>query len=266
MNKLFFQLVLVFMASLACASSWAAFFEDDEARRAILELRQRVDSLRDTFRQSQQNLSQKQDVEILQIKRNFLEIQNSLETLRSEASKLRGSQEELAKDLSDLQRTYKDFIRAQDDKIQKLELRLQKIEPSKVSVDDVEFIAEPIEKKEFETALDLFRIGNFSEANSAFFDFNKKYPSSGYKPSVMYWAGNSSYAVKDYKEAMNQFRNLIQNHPTHARVPESFLSLANCQLDLKDVRSARKTLDDLIRNYPNTEAANAGKERLSSLK
>jgi len=169
MNKLFVQFVFVLTASLAFTSSWAALFEDDEARRAIIELRQRLDS----FRQSQQGVSQKQDDEILQIKRGFLEFQNSFETLRSESSKLRGSQEELSKDLSDLQRTYKDFIKAQDEKIQQLELRLQKFEPSKVTVDGMEFIAESIEKRDFETALDLFRKGNFSQANFSFSDFKK---------------------------------------------------------------------------------------------
>jgi TolA-binding protein len=35
---------------------------------------------------------------------------------------------------------------------------------------------------------------------------------------------------------------------------------------MKDPRGARKTLDELLKSYPKSEAAQAGKERLASLK
>jgi TolA-binding protein len=44
------------------------------------------------------------------------------------------------------------------------------------------------------------------------------------------------------------------------------LSIANCQAELKDTRGARRTIDELVRAYPQSEAAQAGKERLASLK
>ncbi len=44
------------------------------------------------------------------------------------------------------------------------------------------------------------------------------------------------------------------------------LSIANCQVELKDVRGARKSLEDLGKNYPQSEAAQAGKERLARLR
>ena len=44
------------------------------------------------------------------------------------------------------------------------------------------------------------------------------------------------------------------------------LAIANCQIELKDTKAARRTLDDLIKTYPQSEAAQAGRERLASLK
>jgi len=44
------------------------------------------------------------------------------------------------------------------------------------------------------------------------------------------------------------------------------LSIANCQIELKDVTGARTTLNGLIKTYPQSEAAQAGRERLSKLK
>ena len=42
--------------------------------------------------------------------------------------------------------------------------------------------------------------------------------------------------------------------------------MANCQFELKDVKSARKTLDELFKAYPDSEAAQAGRQRLAALK
>ena len=44
------------------------------------------------------------------------------------------------------------------------------------------------------------------------------------------------------------------------------LSIANCQIELKDSKSARTTLESLIKTYPQSEAAQAGRERLARLK
>jgi TolA-binding protein len=44
------------------------------------------------------------------------------------------------------------------------------------------------------------------------------------------------------------------------------LGLANTQAESKDVRGARATLAELLTKYPQSEAAQAGKERLAALK
>ena len=47
---------------------------------------------------------------------------------------------------------------------------------------------------------------------------------------------------------------------------KALLAVANCQLELKDSRAARRTIDELVKAYPQSEAAQAGKERLAGLK
>jgi TolA-binding protein len=44
------------------------------------------------------------------------------------------------------------------------------------------------------------------------------------------------------------------------------LALANSQAEMKDPRAARKTIEELMKAYPQSEAAQAGKERLASIK
>ncbi len=233
----------------------AALFEDDEARTAIIELRQRVEGLRlDT-----DQLKASTTAESVGLGRSLLELQRQIELLRSEISTLRGSNEELKKSLADVQRSHKDQSQLLID-------RISKLEPAKEKVDGVEILVEPAEKRDFESALAAFRKGDFASAQSLFAAFLGRYPDSGYALSALFWLGNAQYATRDYKEAMINFRALISKQPEHLRAPESVLSVANCQLELKDARGARKTLSDLLKAYPRSEAAVAAKERLRSLK
>ncbi|RYF07979.1 MAG: tol-pal system protein YbgF [Comamonadaceae bacterium] len=241
------------IAMFACwaPASQAALFEDEEARRAILELRQRVDTMQQTTQRSGEETSQ--------MRRSLLDLQTQIETLRVEQANLRGLNEQLRKDVADLQSRQKDIAQGVDE-------RLRQFEPAKVSVDGREFQADPAEKRDFEAALAVFRTGKFADAVPLFTSFVRQYPSSGYTPSARFWLGNAQYATRDYKEAINNFRSLLSAAPDHARAPEAALSIANCQIELKDTRAARKTLEDLIKAYPQSEAAAAAKERLSRLK
>ncbi|MFY8054674.1 MAG: tol-pal system protein YbgF [Limnohabitans sp.] len=232
-------LVLALGASLSGAS-WAALFEDNEARRAILDLRQKVD---------------KQNESMQQLQRALLEQQNQFEAMRSELANLRGEKEQLTQDL-----------KRQQDSAKVVSERLRKFEPSKVTLDGVEFMAEPAETKAYEDALAVFRQGDFATAANVFSDFTRRYPRSGYGVAALFWLGNAQYANRDYKEAIKNFSALLARAPDHARAPESLLSVANCQLELKDTKAARKTLTDLVKSYPQTEAATAATERLAKLK
>ncbi|WP_291476459.1 tol-pal system protein YbgF [Acidovorax sp.] len=240
--------------TLSCAfvsTGHAALFEDDEARRAILELRQRVDVL--------QQVNQRSGDDNSQVRRSLLDLQTQIETLRMEHAKLRGQNEQLLRDVAELQRRQKDIAQGVDE-------RLRQFEPVKVTVDGLEFQADADEKRDFEAALAVFRAGKFADAKTAFAGFVRQYPRSGYVPSARFWLGNAQYAAREYKEAIGNFKVLLSEAPGHARAPEAALSIANCQIELKETRTARKTLEDLLRDYPQSEAAVAAKERLSRLK
>ncbi len=247
---------------LAPLSGRAALFDDDEARRAILELRQKVEANRAAGDSADKRIieeMQRTSEENAQLRRSLLELQNQIEALRSDLARLRGSDEQLARDVAEMQRRQKDIAQGVDD-------RLRQFEPSKVTMDGKEFNASPAEKRDFDAALAIFRKGDFAAAQVAFVDFIKRNPTSGYNPSALFWLGNAQYATRDYKEAIINFKSLIAQAPDHARAPEAALSIANCQTELKDTRGARKTLEDLIKAYPQSEAASAAKERISRLK
>jgi tol-pal system protein YbgF len=241
--------------SLGAGGARAALFEDDEARRAILDLRQRLDAQRLASERDAE--AQRQD--IAQLRRSLLELQAQIEVLRQEIARTTGQNEQLLRDTAELQRRQRDIAQGVDE-------RLRKMEPSKVSLDGREFIADPNESRDFEAALVTFRKGDFPAAQTAFADFIKRYPQSGFHPTALFWLGNAQYANRDYRGAITNFRSLLQAAPDHPRAPEAVLSIANCQIELKDSAAARKTLDELVKTYPKSEAAGAAKERLARLK
>ena len=151
----------------------AGLFEDDEARRAILDLRQRVETMR-----------------------------MSIEVLRSE-------NQSLIKKGSEVTDKNQDELQV----LRRSMLDLQNQIESKVTLDGREFLVEPAEKREHDQAFDIFRKGEYGQAAIQWADFVRRYPQSGYKPTALFWLGNAQYAVKDYKEAMASFRSLVALAP-----------------------------------------------------
>ena len=86
MMKRSFSPQLPLMAAVLCASSLlgasahAALFEDAEARRAILEMRQRVDAMQ----QNNQRSTERSGDDVAQMRRSLLELQSQIETLKAD--------------------------------------------------------------------------------------------------------------------------------------------------------------------------------------
>ena len=246
-------LVVAAMAGSSAAS--AGLFDDDEARRAILDIRQRIDQSTQQARTEDARLAE----QIEQLRRSLLDLNAQLETMRGELARMRGQNEQLARELSEAQRKQTDLAQGIDE-------RIRQVEPQKTLVDGKEILVRPEERRDFEAALETFRKGEFANAAVAFSSFQRRYPGSGYTEAVLYWLGNSHYGKRDYREAMAAFRSLATGYPSHLRVPEALLSIAMCQIELKDRPAARRTLDDLIKTHPQSEAAQEAKERLAALR
>ncbi len=246
----------VCLALLGClGSAEAGLFDDEDARKAILELRQKVQETQSRLEEE----TRRSNEDSAQLRRSLIELQNQLDAARSDIARLRGQNEQVARDLSEVQRLQKDATQSLDE-------RLRKLEPARVLVDGREFLAEFSEKRDYDAAMNIFRKGDFGPVQLVFVEFLNRYPKTGYRQSALFWLGNAQYATRDYKDAVASFRALVAMGGEHMRLPEALLAIANCLLELKDSKGARKTLEDLIANYPGTEAAQAAKERLVRLR
>jgi tol-pal system protein YbgF len=239
-------------AALLAAFSWAplqanaALFGDDEARRAILDIRARLDSM-------QNEINSKAD------KSNNFDLNNQNEQLRQEINRLRGQIEVLTNELANTQRRQKDFYVDLDN-------RLRKMEPQTVTIDGKEFSIEQAEQRSYDAALAYFKAGDYRNAGASFYDFTRRYPRSGLAPSAQYWLGNTYYAQRDYRNAITAQQVVVKEYADSPRAPEALLNIASCHMELKDRAAAKQTLETLIKQYPDSPSAQTAKERLAALK
>ncbi|WP_058616203.1 tol-pal system protein YbgF [Tepidimonas taiwanensis] len=261
------------VGAVAAAALWAglaagpahALFADDEARRAILDLRARLDAQRQAVEAQRQALetAEQRLQELLAggeaARRGVLDVANQLEALRRELAELRGQQERLARDVAEVQRQQRDALAAFDE-------RLRALEPLKVTLDGAEFSARPEEKAAFEAAMAALRASDFTRAAQLYGELLARHPGSGYTPAALYWQGNAHYAARNYRAAIDSYQRLLDQHPRHVRAPEAMLAIASCQVELKDVKAARATWQALVQRYPDSEAAAAARERLARLR
>lgn len=242
----------------------SAFLNDEEARKAILELRGRITAMEEQgkARNAELTAATAQNTQLVEqisaLRRSLLDLNNQLEALRGDIAKLRGNDEQQLREIADLQRRQRDVTGAFDE-------RLKKFEPVKVQLDGREFVVDPEEKRTYDDAFAAVRSGDFDRAVALLSNFGKRYPGSHYSDAVRFWLGNSQYGRRDYKNAIETFRSFVSNAPDHPRAPEALLAMANSQAEMKDGRGARRTIDELMKTYPQSEAAAAGKDRLASL-
>ena len=224
------------LGALLSSNAWA-IFSDDEARKAILEMRKSVQASQGAI----------------------LDLQNQIEKLRTENAQLRGQIESLQKQTDDLTKNQKTYY-------QDLDNRLTRFEPQTIEVEGVTGVVQAGERSAYEEALNAFQNNQVKKADSDLTAFIRKYPSSPYLPLALFWSGNTKYVLKDYNGSINQLQTLITRFPGHQRVPAAMLTLGNANLESGKKAVAKKVLSDLIAKYPDSEAAKEAKPIVANIK
>ncbi len=248
--------LVVAAAAFAAAAPAHALFGDDEARKAILDLRKKVDEQNQALAQKDAELAARLE-RLEAANRAQLEFANAIDALKREIAQLRGQVEQLAHEVATLQKRNRDLYGD-------LDARLKKLEPTTVTVDGKQAQVERGEQAAFDAALAQFRASDFKGAIASLQTFLARYPQSAYAASAYYWLGSSHFALKDYKAAIAALQVVAERYHDSPRAPEALLNIAASQIELNDRKSARSTLNRIIKEYPDTEAARLAKERLPS--
>lgn len=228
----------------------AGLLDDDEARKAILDLRSKVENL---SRDLNARIDTKTD------KSAALDLVNQHEQTMQEIARLRGQIEVLANEVTTSQKRQKDFYAD-------LDARIAKLEPRQVNIDGKEAEVDPGELKSYEAAMTLFKSGDYKVAANALNDFVRRHPDSNYASNAQYWLGNAYYAQRDYKNAIAAQEIVATTYKDSAKAPDAMLNIASSYTELKDKKNAKKALQQLVAKYPDSSAATAAKDRLAALK
>jgi hypothetical protein len=147
--------------------SHAGILDDNEARKAILDLRAKIDTL---ARDVNARIDTKAD------KSAALEMVNQNEQAMAEIAKLRGQLEVLSNDITTAQKRQKDFYAD-------LDARIRKLEPRQVTIDGQEAAVAADEQTSYDAAMGAFKARDYKAAASQLGEFVRRYPQSGYGPT-----------------------------------------------------------------------------------
>ena len=246
------------LSRLACLAllAWmplqasAGLLDDEEARKAILDLRTKVDNI---ARELNSRIDTKSD------KTAQLDMLNQHELTMREISRLRGQVEVLANEISKAQSSQKQLYAD-------LDARIRKIEPQQETIDGQAAEVLPSEKTAYEAATAMFQSGDYKGAASALQDFVRRYPESPYASNAQYWLGNAWYALGDYKKAIAAQEVVTTTYASSNKVPDAMLNIASSYALLKDSKNAKRALQQLVSKHPDSSAAKTARDRLASLK
>lgn len=288
------------LAAVALSTAQAGLFDDDEARKQIL-------SLRNQIAETQRVLDQRVgELEAQARNRSIIDLFNQVETLKAEFARLHGQIELLQNELEATQKRQRDLYVDLDGRMRKMETQLAEQDraaaaaPTPIAgaaapvstapntvpagatppvtdsratsvvpvspaapIPTVAAVPDPAaEQRAYDQGLDLFRNSRFGDAVAAFQAFVRTYPRSTLLPSAQYWIGNSLYALRDYRGAISAQRQLLLQHAESAKAPDALLNIATAQSDLGELQAARISLQEVVAKYPSSEAAVKARQRL----
>jgi tol-pal system protein YbgF len=121
-------------------------------------------------------------------------------------------------------------------------------------------------RRAYDSALNIYRGGDYQGAIAAFDALVKRYPKDALAPNAQYWIGDAWFNLRDFRAAINAQQALIANYPDSAKVPDAMLNLSSAQIALGESAAARKTLEDLAARYPQSDAAEKARQRLAKIR
>jgi tol-pal system protein YbgF len=257
-TRLFCCGMLGVMLALPVTPAVAGFFDDEETRKQVAELRKEIDALAKRLEGTAQNQ---------------IDFANQFEILRADVARLTGQVEVLGNSLEAAHKRQQDFYVDLDNRLRKLENATTQSAAVQAAPEGAAPPAQPAEAKpdpqaemrDYETALGHLRESRFKEAQAGFEAFITRHTRASLLPNAHYWLGSSLFQQKAYPAAATVFGKLATQWPNDAKAPEALLQQANALVGAKDVDGAVKVLEALVEKYPASPAAETARARIKTL-
>jgi tol-pal system protein YbgF len=216
------------ICTLCAGQAQAGLLDDDEARRAIADLKAKNEA-----RFDQQGKAQ-------------LDLANQQTSQAEEIARLR----------------QQDFYLDLDSRLRKLEPAAGGSAAAPGEAAPAAAADPAVESQTYEAALNFFKAGKYKEAGGGFASFLQKFPESSLAPNAYYWLGNAWHAQRNCPKALEVHSVVTTKYPSNPKAADAWLAIATCQQDMGNAAAARRSLDTLIAKYPGTPAAESAQQRL----
>jgi tol-pal system protein YbgF len=247
---------------VACTGAAQAqlFGGDSEARRRVEEVRT---ELLLGMQAIEQRLAERMKaLEATSIERRaILDLAGQLDALRADLAKQRGQIEVLLHQMELAEKRQKDLYVDIDTRLRKLEQAVEQ-QATAAARPPAEAGPSDEEKRAYESALNQFKVGNYSAAIDLLGQLLAKYPNGKLAPNAQYWIGMGYSGRRDYRNAISALQKVIQQWPLDPKAADAMLSIASAQEAMGDVKSAQATLQDVLAKYPGSTASDQARLRL----
>ncbi|MCE2990969.1 MAG: tol-pal system protein YbgF [Burkholderiales bacterium] len=299
------SVAILMLAICIAPRASAGLFDDDEARKRIAQLAEKVEAQN----KANDERFQKLDESIRSL--GIIQLLNQIEALNTEINRLRGQIEVLTNQNEQLQKRQRDFYLDIDTRLRALEAgsaptsTAATINPPLVSPSATpsatpvaasgaasgaappaapaaatapaatvaspnaaaaEAAARERENKAYDVGSAAFRRGDWAGAVRAYTTFAADYAQSQLVPNAIYWISLSQFNLKTYPEARATAEGLIKRFPDSGKVPDAMLVIASVQAEMGDAGSARNTFEDIIAKHPTSDAAAKARTRLAGVR
>lgn len=107
----------------------------------------------------------------------------------------------------------------------------------------------------YDQAFAYLQQSNYPQAQSAFSNFLKTYPTHPLAANAQYWLGETYFAQNQYDVAAKTFAKAFQDHPQGQKSPDALLKLALTLEKMNKKNDACLTLGELTKRFPSGPAA-----------
>jgi len=196
-------------------------------------------------------------------RRAILDLAGQLEQVRADVAKTNGQIEVILHDLEMADKRQKDLYVDIDARLRKLEqAREQAAAAATAAAPAADAGPSDEEKRAYESALNQFKVGNYSAAIDLLGQLLAKYPNGKLAPNAQYWIGMGYSGRRDYRAAIAALQKVIAQWPTDPKAADAMLSIASAQEAMGDPKSAQSTLQNVLAKYPGSTAADQARMRL----
>ncbi len=253
-GRALFPLLLSVLLLVGCVATTKQV-ESLDARITVLNSRMdRVENRLGKLEKRVEQLSEAEKSDTAALRSDLADTNVALKQLEDDSRYLKGGIEQAEKGVSDL-----------GDRMDQIETRLTALEQSIKGIQAKKPKKAINPQSLYDTALQLFRSGQYLDSLDAFRKFLKEFPDHTLAGNAQYWIGECLYAMGKKKEAILAFDKVVKGYPESPKIPSALLKEGLTFLSLGNRAVAKILLKRVVNDYPDTDQAKIAARELKAL-